>query len=60
MQGARLVLPPGMTVKRAYALMAKRALPPRVGKTGATELALPELREYEVVVVETQPPLLAR
>ena len=54
-QGARLVLPRGMTVKRAYTLMAKRPLVPRVGKTGAIELALPELREYEVVVVETQP-----
>jgi hypothetical protein len=49
-----------MTVKRAYALMAKRSLLPRVGKTGAVELALPEFREYEVVVVETQPPRLAR
>jgi hypothetical protein len=58
-QGARLVLPRGMTAKRAYALMAKGALLPRVGETGAMELALPELREYEVVVVETQPPRLA-
>jgi hypothetical protein len=33
-QGARLVLPRGMTVKRAYTLMAKRPLVPRVGKTG--------------------------
>jgi hypothetical protein len=56
-QGARLVLPRGMTVRRAYALMAKRPLlPRRVDKTGALELALPEFREYEVVVVETQPP----
>ena len=54
--GARLVLPRGMTVKRAYTLMSKRALLPRAGKSGAIELALPELHEYEVVVVETQGP----
>jgi hypothetical protein len=59
-QGARLVLPRGMTVKRAYTLMAKRPLVPRVGKTGAIELALPELREYEVLVVETEPTRAAR
>jgi len=53
--GARLVLPPGITMKLAYALMAKRALAPRAGKTGAIELALPEFGEYEAVVVETQP-----
>lgn len=52
-QGARLLLPQGMTVKRADALMAQRPLRPRVSKTGAMELALPELHEYEVVVVET-------
>jgi hypothetical protein len=59
-QGAHLVLPRSMTVKRAYALMAKRPLLPRVTKTGTLELALPEIREYEVVVVETQPPPQAR
>jgi hypothetical protein len=53
-QGARLVLPQGMTVKRAYALMAKRPLQPRASTTGAVDLALPEFHEYEVVVVETQ------
>ncbi|MCX6623181.1 MAG: hypothetical protein NTY38_19375, partial [Acidobacteria bacterium] len=51
--GARLVLPRGMRAKRAFALMAKRPLAPRTGKTGTVELALPEFREYEVVVVET-------
>jgi hypothetical protein len=52
-QGARLVLPRGMTAKRGTALMAKRAMVPRVGKTGEMELALPEFHEYEIVVVET-------
>ena len=51
--GARLVLPSRLKVKRAYTLMAKHPIEPHAGKAGTTELALPELREYEVVVVET-------
>jgi hypothetical protein len=55
-RGARLVLPPGMPVVRAYTLMAKQPLVPRVNKSGAVVLALPEIHEYEVVVVETRAP----
>ena len=58
--GARLVLPRGMAVARAYTLMTKRALAPRLNKAGAVELALPEIHEYEVVVVETRATTAAR
>ena len=51
--GARLALPSRLRVTRAYTLMAKRPIEPRQSHAGVTELALPELREYEVVVVET-------
>jgi hypothetical protein len=59
-RGARLILPRGMRASQARALVAGRPLAPRMAKNGATELILPELHEYEVVVVETRPHSAAR
>jgi len=53
-RGARLTLPAGLSVKRAFTLMSKQTLTPHRNQAGLTELTLPEFHEYEVVVVETR------
>ncbi len=50
--GARLVLPPGTRVARAFTLVSKQSLEPRIGDRGRVELDLPEIAEYEAAVVE--------